>query len=124
MGVGKRALEALAEWDLDAYEACLDEAAVEHRPQTSERFVGRSNIIDMYRSLPGPPPLVSWHRFVESEGSCIGFGRIRYSPDAEPPDHVIASTDTRDGRVVAAAFYFAAPLPPIASHENWSEPDD
>ncbi len=121
MGVAKEALEALARWDLASYGACLDENAVERRPQMAERFVGRERIIGMYRAVPMTPD-VEWTRIVEAGDSCIGIGLIRYSP-GEVADHLIAVLDTNGRSVVAASFYFAMPLDPIPYHREWSEPD-
>lgn len=47
-----RLAAALEQWDLEEYEVVLADNAVEGRPQTRERFVGRTNIMGMYRHFP------------------------------------------------------------------------
>ena len=49
-------LDAFARFDLDAYESLIAEDAVERRPQTGDRFVGRAKIAGMYRHYPADPP--------------------------------------------------------------------
>jgi hypothetical protein len=41
-------------WDLDTVGSLVADNAVDERPQSGERFVGRSNIMGMYAEVPGP----------------------------------------------------------------------
>ena len=50
---------AFERWDLETVESVITEDAVEGRPQSGERFVGRANILGMLRSLPSEPD-ISW----------------------------------------------------------------
>ena len=40
-------------WDLDTVGALVADNAIDERPQSGERFVGRSNIMGMYAEVPG-----------------------------------------------------------------------
>ena len=42
-------------WDLDTVGSLVADDAVDERPQSGERFVGRSNIMGIYLEVPGPP---------------------------------------------------------------------
>jgi SnoaL-like domain len=50
-------------WDLDAVGSLVADDAVDERPQSGERFVGRSNIMGMYAEVPGPPR-IRWRSIV------------------------------------------------------------
>ena len=68
-------LDAFARFDLDTYESLIAEDAVERRPQTGDRFVGRAKIIGMYRHYPADPPVVTWERSVAPAPSSLPRAR-------------------------------------------------
>lgn len=117
--VAEKIFTALARWDISAYEFLLAEDAVETRPQLDERFVGRDNIIGMYRELPQPGPAVVWTDVSGGGESFVGQGTIHYG---DGWDHLVAVLTIRDGKMVEGAFYFASPLPESpAYHQKWAE---
>lgn len=113
----KRVAAALYNWSLDDYETLLAEQAVEGRPQIRERFVGRENIIGMYRSLPGRPTF-TW-RGVRGGGAVwVLEGVMNYG---EVSDYVIGVFEVSGGKIVKADWYFAPPLDPPPYHTQWAE---
>ena len=80
-------LDAFARFDLDTYESLIAEDAVERRPQTGDRFVGRAKIIGMYRHYPADPPVVTWERIRGSGTVFVAEGTIGKWLK-KPGDHV------------------------------------
>lgn len=99
-------LRAWADWDLDLYESVLAEDAVEQRPQTGHRLVGRANIIGMYRAYPLDPPTIRWTSLCEADGTWIAEGSVDYGGG---PVELVAIIDLADDRVSGADIYFAPP---------------
>lgn len=118
----RQLFDALARFDLDVYESLLADDAVEGRPQLGERFVGRQNIMGMYRSFPGPPPTIVWRRIRGSGAIWVAEGTIAYGPDMGV-DHLIAVVEMRDAKMIDSNLYFSSPLEPIPYHQPWAEPD-
>lgn len=112
--------DALARLDVDTYESLLAEDAVEGRPQLGERFVGRDNIVGMYRSVPGKPR-VAWRTISGGGRTWVAEGRIDYG-EGMGVDHIVAVVNMRDGKMVGSNVYFASPLDPVPYHQPWSEP--
>jgi hypothetical protein len=61
-----RLIAALEPGDLDAHESLLARDDIERRPQLGRRFVGRMNIMGMYRDIPDLAEL-SW-RLIRGSG--------------------------------------------------------
>jgi hypothetical protein len=115
----RRLAAALQQWDLDEYEVVLAEDAVEGRPQTGERFVGRTNIIGMYRHFPDTPR-IAWRRIIGGDNTWALEGTMVVG-EGEPIS-LIGTFELNDGEVIRGDFYFATPTTPPVYHEGWSEP--
>jgi hypothetical protein len=83
--VAESMFAAWERWDLDTIGATLAEDAVDERPQSGGRFVGRANIMGMYRQVPGPPQ-ISW-RSIRGGPPClwVAKGTVEYG---EAPVHL------------------------------------
>jgi hypothetical protein len=102
-------------WDLDTIGAMLAEDAVDERPQSGERFVGRANIIGMYREVPGPPQ-ITWRSVRGGPFVWVAEGTVDYG---EGPVHLVGIVEMEEARVVAARYYFADPFDPPAERSRW-----
>jgi hypothetical protein len=113
----RRVATALRNWSLNDYEALLADQAVEGRPQIKERFVGRENIMGMYRSFPGQLEF-SW-RGVRGAGAVwVLEGIMRYGENLE---YVIGVFELVDGKIFKVDWYFAPPVDPPPYHARWAE---
>jgi hypothetical protein len=119
--VARKFLRAFAEWDLDTYASLLAAGAVEGRPQMGERFVGRENIMGMYRSRQGPPPTIEWRRVEGEDALWVGQGIIEDARNDHGPDHIVAIVRVDAGSVVAVDFYFASSMEPPIYHDRWAQ---
>lgn len=119
--VARKLLRAFAEWDLDTYASLLAAGAIEGRPQMGERFVGRDNIMGMYRSRQGPPPRIEWRRVQGEEAMWVGQGIIEDTGGDHGPDHIVAIVRVDAGSVVAVDYYFASALEPPEYHDRWAQ---
>lgn len=121
--VNRRTMERLAaaleQWDLEEYEKLLAVDAVEGRPQTGQRFVGRNNIMGMYQAFP-EELRASWRRLIGSGSTWALEGIIDFGKGQSI--HVIGTFELDDGLVTKVDFYFAAPTEPPVYHAGWGEP--
>jgi hypothetical protein len=95
-------------WDLETAESLIAEGAVEGRPQSGERFVGRANIVGMLHALPSEPT-IKWRSVRGGPGVWIAEGIVDYG---EGPVHLIGVAEFADGKMVKADYYFAYPFEP------------
>ena len=102
-------------WDLDTIGAMLAEDAVDERPQSGERFVGRANILGMYREVPGPPQ-ITWRSVRGGPLLWVGEGIVEYG---EGPVHLVGIVELAEARVITARYYFADPFNPPAGRSHW-----
>ncbi|CAN5633309.1 hypothetical protein BH23CHL8_BH23CHL8_02900 [soil metagenome] len=119
--VARKLLRAFAEWDLDTYASLLAAGAIEGRPQMGERFVGRDNIMGMYRSRQGPPPRIEWRKVQGEETMWVGQGIIEDAGGDHGPDHIVAIVRVDAGSVVAVDYYFSSALEPPEYHDRWAQ---
>lgn len=105
-------------WDLDTIEALVAPDAVDRRPQSGERFVGRANIMGMYREVPGPPR-IRWDRVRGGPDLWVAQGLVDYGEGAV---HLIGIVEFANGMAVAADFFFADPFEPPAARAPWNAP--
>jgi hypothetical protein len=105
-------------WDLDTIESLVAEHAVDTRPQSGERFVGRANIMGMYREVPGPPT-IAWRTVRGGPDVWVAEGTVEYG---EGPVNLVGVVELEAGAVVRADFYFAEPFDPPASRARWANP--
>lgn len=121
--VNRRTMERVAaafeQWDLDEYESVLAVEAVEGRPQTGQRFVGRSNIMGMYRDFP-EGLRASWRRLIGGGSTWALEGEIDFGKGGST--HVIGTFELDDGLVTKVDFYFATKTEPPVYHAGWAEP--
>jgi hypothetical protein len=115
--VAARLFEAWERWDLDAVGALYAEEAVDTRPQSGERFVGRDNIMGMYREVPGPPG-ITWRTIRGGPAVWAAQGVVDYG---EGPVHIVGIVEVAGGAVVEADFYFAEPFEPPEARTRWAE---
>lgn len=99
---------AFERWDLGAVESVIAEDAVEGRPQSGERFVGRANILSMLRSLPSEPQ-ISWRSIRGGSSVWAAEGIVEYG---EGPVHLVGVVEFQGGKMVKADYYFAYPFEP------------
>ena len=97
---------AFERWDLETVGTVIAEHAVEGRPQSGERFVGRANILGMLRSLPSEPQ-ISWRSLRGGPNVWIAEGIVEYG---EGPVHLLGAVEFDAGLMVKADFYFAYPF--------------
>lgn len=110
---------ALEQWDLDEYESVIAENAIEGRPQTGERFVGRTNIMAMYRHFPEAPK-ITWRRLIGGGNTWALEGTMVVGEG--DPVYLIGTFELDRGKVVKGDFYFAAQTTPSIYHQGWAEP--
>ena len=104
-------------WDLDTVDAFTAENAVDERPQSGERFVGRSNIMGMYAEVPGPPR-IRWQSIVGGPTVWVAEGIVDYG---EGPVNIVIIVEMVDVEVNRARVYFADPFDPPVQRARWSE---
>lgn len=109
---------AFERWDLDAVSSLIADEAVEGRPQSGERFVGRENILGMLRSLPSEPQ-ISWRSVRGGPNVWAAEGIVDYG---EGPVHLIGTAEFEHGKMVKADFYFAYPFEPAEWRAPFAEP--
>ena len=114
----ERLFAAWERWDLDTIGSLLADDAVDGRPQSGERFVGRANIIGMYREVPGPPR-IRWRSVRGGPGVWVAEGIVEYG---EGPVQLVGVVELSDGLVVKADYYFAEPFAPPEARARWAEP--
>ncbi len=115
----ERLFAAWERWDLDTIGSLLADDAVDGRPQSGERFVGRANIIGMYREVPGPPR-IRWRSVRGGPGVWVAEGIVEYG---EGPVQLVGVVELSDGVVAKADYYFAEPFAPPEARARWAEPD-
>lgn len=108
---------AFERWDLETVESVITEDAVEGRPQSGERFVGRANILGMLRSLPSEPD-ISWQNIRGGPSVWAAEGIVEYG---EGPVHLVGIVEFEDGRMVKADYYFAYPFEPPEYRAAYTE---
>jgi hypothetical protein len=67
-------------WDLDTVGVLVADNAIDERPQSGERFVGRSNIMGMYAEVPGPPR-IPWRSIVGGSSAWVAEGSSTMARD-------------------------------------------
>ncbi len=113
----ERLFAAWERWDLDTIASLYAEDAVDTRPQSGERFVGLTNILGMYREVPGPPQ-ITWRTVRGGPDVWVAQGMVVYG---EGPVHIVGVVELADGAVVEADFYFADPFDPPEARAHWTE---
>jgi hypothetical protein len=104
-------------WDLDTVGSLVADDAVDERPQSGERFVGRSNIMGMYAEVPGPPR-IRWRSIVGGPSVWVAEGLVDYG---EGTVNIVGIVELADAKVEKARFYFADPFDPPAQRARWSD---
>ena len=104
-------------WDLDTVGSLVADDAVDERPQSGERFVGRRNIMGMYAEVPGPPRIV-WRSIRGGASVWVAEGIVDYG---EGPVNIVGVVELADAKVKKARFYFADPFDPPAERARWSD---
>jgi SnoaL-like domain len=110
----ERYFRAFERWDLETVRSLVADDAVEGRPQSGERFVGRENIMSMLHALPSVPT-ISWRTIRGGDSGWVAEGIVDYG---EGPVHLIGVAEFEDGLMVEADFYFAYPFEPA----DWRAP--
>jgi hypothetical protein len=104
-------------WDLDTVGSLVADDAVDERPQSGERFVGRSNIMGMYVEVPGSPR-IRWRSVQGGPSVWVAEGIVDYG---EGPVNIVGVVELADAKVEKARFYFADPFDPPAERARWSD---
>jgi SnoaL-like domain len=104
----ERYFGAFERWDLETVASLIAEDAVEGRPQSGERFVGRENIVGMLHALPSEPT-IRWRSIRGGGGTWIAEGTVDYG---EGLVSLIGVAEFADGLMVKADYYFADPFEP------------
>lgn len=104
-------------WDLDTVGSLIAKNAVDERPQSGERFVGRRNIMGMYAEVPGPPR-IRWRSIVGGPTVWVAEGIVDYG---EGPVNIVMIVELVDAEVNRARIYFADPFDPPPQRARWSE---
>lgn len=102
----ERYFRAFERWDLRMVESLVAPGAVEGRPQSGERFPGRTNILGMLRSLPSEPQ-ISWRSIRGGPRVWVAEGIVEYG---DGPVHLIGIAEFEDGQMVEADYNFADPF--------------
>ena len=113
----ERLFAAWERWDLDAIASLYAEDAVDTRPQSGERFIGRTNIMGMYREVPGPPRII-WRSIRGGPDVWAAQGLVDYG---EGPVNIVGVVALAAGAVVEADFYFAEPFDPPDARARWAD---
>jgi SnoaL-like domain len=116
--VAEKLFAAFERWDLETLETLVDEDAVDGRPQSGERFVGRANVMGMLRSLPSEPQ-ITWRSIRGGPRVWVAEGIVDYG---EGPVHLIGIVEVENGRMVKADYYFADPFEPAEWRVPFAEP--
>jgi hypothetical protein len=103
-------------WDLGTVDSLLADDAVDRRPQSGECFVGRTNIMGMYREVPGPPR-IAWGRIRGGPDVWVAEGTVEYG---QGPVNLVGIVEFADGRVASGDYYFAQPFEPPESRARWA----
>lgn len=101
-----RYFHAFERWDLATVGSLIAENAVDGRPQSGERFVGRVNILGMLRSLPSQPE-ITWRSIRGGPRVWAAEGIVEYG---DGPVHLIGIVEFESGAMVRADYYFADPF--------------
>jgi hypothetical protein len=104
-------------WDLDTVGSLVADDALDERPQSGERFVGRSNIMGMYTEVPGSPR-IRWRSIVGGPSVWVAEGIVEYG---EGPVNIIGIVELAGAKVKKARFYFADPFDQPAERARWSD---
>ena len=112
----ERLFAAWERWDLATVASLLADSAVDRRPQSGERFVGRPALMAMYQEVPGPPA-IRWRSVRGGPDVWVAEGTVEYG---EGPVHLVGVVELADGAVVDAAYYFADPFEPPESRARWA----
>ncbi len=115
--VAERLFAAWERWDLDTIGSLVAEDAVDERPKSGERFVGRTNILGMYREVSGPPR-ITWGSIGGGPSLWVAEGIVDYG---EGPVHLVGVVELEEAKVVRARYYFADPFDPPAEHVRWAD---
>lgn len=115
--VAEEFFAAWERWDLDTIGSLVADNAVDERPQSGERFVGRSNIMAMYAEVPGPPR-IRWRSVVGGASAWVAEGIVDYG---EGPVNIVGIVELANAEVGRARFYFADPFDPPAERARWSD---
>jgi hypothetical protein len=113
----ERYFRAFERWDLATVESLIAEDAVEGRPQSGERFVGRANIVGMLHALPSEPT-IRWRKIRGGDGIWIAEGIVEYG---EGPVHLIGVAEFENAKMVTADYYFADPFEPAGWRVPFAE---
>lgn len=116
----ERYFAAFERWDLETVETLVADDAVEGRPQSGERFVGRANIMGMLGALPSEPR-ISWRSIRGGPRVWVAAGIVEYG---EGPVHLIGVARFEDGKMVEADYYFADPFEPAEWRAPFVEPSE
>ena len=112
----ERLFAAWERWDLDTVGTLYAEDAVDTRPQSGERFVGRDRIMGMYREVPGPPR-ITWRTVRGGPVVWVAEGTVEYG---EGPVNIVGVVEIGGGLVRRASYYFAEPFEPPAARLRWT----
>jgi hypothetical protein len=104
-------------WDLDVVASLLGDDAVDHRPQSGERFTGPTNIVGMYREVPGSPR-IHWSRVRGGPELWVAEGTVEYGAG---PVRIIGIVELADGLIVDASYYFADPFEGPEERRRWRD---
>lgn len=115
----ERFFRAFETWDLETVEALLADDAVDRRPQSGERFVGRARILDMLGAIPAVPT-IAWSSIRGGPRVWVAEGTVDYG---EGPVNFVGIAEAAEARVVASDFYFADPFEPADWRAPFAEPD-
>ncbi len=115
-GAAEALFAAWERWDLDTIATLVAEDAVDERPQSGERFIGRTNIMGMYQQVPGPPR-ITWRSVRGGPTVWVGEGVVEYG---EGPVHIVGVVELQGAQVVAARYYFADAFDPPAERARWA----
>jgi hypothetical protein len=103
-------------WDLATIESLVANDAIDSRPQSGEHFVGRSNIMGMYREVPGPPD-ITWQRIRGGPDVWVAEGIVEYG---EGPVRLVGIVEFADGMMVKGDYYFANTFESPESRARWA----
>jgi hypothetical protein len=114
----QRYFRAFESWDLATVESLVAEDAIEGRPQSGERFVGRANVMGMLGALPREPE-IRWRSIRGGSRVWVAEGIVDYG---EGPVHLIGIAELDQGQVVKSDYYFADPFEPADWRVPFAEP--
>jgi hypothetical protein len=103
-------------WDLDTLESLVANDAIDSRPQSGEHFVGRANIMGMYREVTGPPE-ITWRSIRGGPDVWVAEGIVEYG---EGPVHLIGVLEFTNGTMVKGDYYFVNSFEPPESRARWA----